>query len=74
MIIGANMIQRYQAIAKKTNILVRRINRTTDSELHGEILSLYSVRPQLDCLYSFLDTGRLSLFLVLLEGVQKKAT
>lgn len=68
------MTQLYQAIGKKTNILVGCINRSTVSELHGEILSLYPVRPQLDSLYPFLDTGRLSLVLVLLEGVQKKAT
>lgn len=68
------MTQLYQAIAKKTNILVGCINRSTVSEPRGEILSWYSVRPQLDGLYPFLDTGRLSLVLILLEGVQKKAT
>lgn len=67
----ANMTQQCQAIAKKTNILVRCINRSTVSEPHGEILSLFSIRPQLDCLFPFLDSGRLSPFLVLLEGVQK---
>lgn len=63
-----------QAIAKKTNILVGCINRSTVSEPHGEILLLYLVRRQLDCLYPFLGTGILPPFLVLLEGVQKEET
>lgn len=68
------MTQLYQATAKKLNILVECINRSAVSEPHGEIFSLCSVRPQLECLCPFLDSGRLSPFLVLLEGVHKKAT
>lgn len=68
------MTQLYQATAERTNILVGCINRSAVSEPHGEIFSLCSVRPQLECLCPFLDTGRLSPFLVLLEGVHKKAT
>lgn len=41
------MTQLYEAIAKKTDILAGCINRSTVSEPHGEMLLLYSVRPQL---------------------------
>lgn len=65
------MTQLYQATAKKPNILVGCVNRSSVSEPHGEISSLCSVRPQLECLCPFLDTGRLSPFL---DGVHKNAT
>lgn len=67
------MTQLYQATAKKPNILVGCINRSAVSEPHAEIFSLCSVRSA-GCLCPCLATGRLSPFLVLLEGVHKKAT